>query len=232
MSSSIRPSSLAELRATLQHAMSTPSQAAAMADLIPEMIRGLPPARADLASRPEFALGTDVVFQCIFEDVETSSGQSEDSPQTIELPYDVWIRGAAAYATLQLPGQGDQLPDADALAQLAGIAQRLSITYGSCGRFLFETNWRVDSRQGFIQRGAAGEVLVTANLITGTGKYPAALDWRLQYDQTIDVRVRNVLTDLTLPADAGGAERPPIKLLVVAFYGLKLPLRAGVPRGR
>lgn len=219
------PTTLSELRHTLQSAAQTPSQAAAMADLLPDMIRRLPPERGQLASRTKFSLGSDSILQAQFDDVETSGGNSISSPEVIEVDHDTWIRGCSAYAVVQLPGGEEQVPLL-AFDLIRLTTERIAAKQAACGRWTFDVNWRLDGKQGFVQRGASGEVLAPANLVTGTGQYIAPMDWRLQKDQTISVRIRNNLGDfLNIPLI--GETTPAIKLIVVAFYGLRLPLAAG-----
>lgn len=223
-------SSIAELRAVLSEAAQTPSQAAAMADLVPDLIRRLPPERAELATRDMFHLGTDTELLAVFQNVSPSTGTANATPEVIEIPYDIWIRGCAGYALNQLPGP--ELEGVD-LNTIQGIAQgrgNALAQLGSGGRPFFEVNWRLDGKQGFVQRGASGEIFANATGVVGTGKHPAAMDWQLQKDQTIEVRIRNIVDQFLPPAQPGFALTDELFLVVVVFYGLRLPLRAQNPR--
>lgn len=229
----MKHTSVDELTGLLKTAAQSPSQAATVADMVSDMVRGLPPERAELASRAQFHLGTDTMLQASFEDLPASSGQGETSPFVLEMPYDCWIRGMVASAIIQVPGaltEGEQLPDVGAFLALQGLMKVISIDLGSLGRWSFEASWRLNDRQGFLSRGAGGEVLANATCVLGTGEYPAAADWRLQKDETIEVRVRNAFNELFVPIIPGGITELPIRLLTVGFLALRLPLRAPVPR--
>lgn len=228
----MKHTTLSELRGVLEQAAQTPSQAAAMADLVPELVRGLPPDRAELSSRQKYHLGSDTVLLAHFEHVKPSGGASIDSPQVIEVPYDMWIRGCVAYSVAQIPGPNESVVDLPTMEGFADLQDKFA-RLGACGRYQFDLNWRLDAKQGFVQRGASGEILANATSITGTGTFPAAMDWQLQKNQTIEVRIRNVYDRLL-----GDAVNPPIaltselRLVVVAFYGLRIPLSPRNPRTR
>ena len=81
-------------------------------------------------------------------------------------------------------------------------------------------NWRLDGRQGFISSGQS-EILAPAVGLTGDGFWIAPMDWRLQKDQAIEVRVRSRMLDFLTanldPAFVDDADRT-LRWIVVTFW--------------
>jgi hypothetical protein len=206
-----QPANLHSVMALLDRVGQAPADALPLMEQAVQLIRSLPPERAEVLSRFAFELGTLFTLIASFENIEPDG--REGPPEVIRMQHDSWVRGVVAGAIPCIAGT--TLPD---LAETAEDFQNACESFGSGGRFTFETNWRVDDKQGFVSRGAQGEILAPATLVTGDGFWFAPLDWRLQKDQTIEVRVRNLLPDL-FPASA--FEEPEFGLLrwvVVAFW--------------
>lgn len=204
-----RPTSLAEISAVATTMASSPAQAVQMGAELGNLARNLPPPRSELLTRPYFERGTLWSLGTSFEFLPNDG--TEVTPQIIRLQHDVWIRGVESVGVLGFTDDGSQF------AELFFLGQR----FGVGNRWLFELNWRVDARQGFISEGQA-EVLSPANTITGDGRFSAPLDWKLQKDQTIEVRCRSRLANILgpdLPPPVAG-EPPPVFLrwVVVNFY--------------
>lgn len=211
---SVSPPSLANVRALAERMGSHPADAVAHAARLQELVRALPPERADLISRVGFERASLWTLPASFPNLAIPAGQlieSEGPPQIIRCQHDVWIRGVVACAIPTI-----QSGEIEELIGILAILGTTSINYGSNWRWTFETNWRVDARQGFIGTGS-GEILAPAALITGDGFYVAPVDWRLQKDQYIEVRVRPT-TARVVPVDPDSQEDRPEPWIVVAFW--------------
>jgi len=199
-----------ELRSLARQMADNPRDAVALASALADTARSLPPDRADVLSPIQFEPATLFTLGAVFENVPLDS---EPPPYVIELTRDSWVRSVSAIAYLSAQEtQGD-------LADLAGALQLIraaSASYGQNLRGLFETNWRIDSMQGFISRGAAGEVLAPAPIVTSDGFHWATMDWRLQTEQTIEVRIRSRRDRLQLPEGVTAPDT--LRYVVVTFW--------------
>lgn len=172
------PASYAEARALAERMAASPADAVSFAGKLAELVQNLPPQKSELLSRYIFDRPGLWTLVASFENVETGP---EAPPQIIRIQHDVWIRGVVGVAIPQLP-----IPSPDDFGLM--LSQQCRFTTNN--RDKFECNWRIDARQGFVGTGA-GEILAPATLVTGDGFYVAPLDWRLQKDQYIEVRLRS-----------------------------------------
>ena len=203
------PTSIAQVRQLAQQMANNPADAVALGAQLGSLIRDLPPDRATLLSRPHFERATLWVYGVSFENVEIASA-SEAPPQIIRLQHDIWLRGIEAQVILK--HEDSETLEFFKLAQLS---------FGTNNRAFVECNWRVDARQGFVSDGQA-EILQDALSITGDGQFSAAIDWRLQKDQTIEVRLRSKLLELLGPANVGEDgpfEDMRMRWAVITFWG-------------
>jgi hypothetical protein len=208
-----RPTSLEELEGLARTMAGSPAQAVSMAASMADKARELPPPRSELLSRPLWARGSLWTEGVSFEFVPNDG--SESPPQIIRLQHDMWIRGVEACALFQAFDDPENLLEAQA---------GLNRSFGSQNRWAAEANWRVDARQGFVSSGQA-EILAPLNTIAGDGSFSAALDWKLQKDQTIEVRARSRLGDVLGPIAKDEDNGFLIRWLVVTFFGesLRMP---------
>lgn len=210
----MRPIELEDLRAVLQKMSGSAADAVALAKTVPDMLRRLPPPAAQLMSRPHFERATLWSYVADFEDVRPDG---ETTPQVIRIQKDCWIRGVQVQVYAGFPIED---PDLVNLVGLWATLQGLSDAYGNNNRALVELNWRIDSAQGFISTGTS-ETLERAALIAGDGQFSAALDWRLQTEQTIEVRCRSLIRDFFPVALLSDAEAT-LRWVVVTFWGEQL----------
>jgi hypothetical protein len=192
-----------------------PADAVTLAGQLAELVQSLPPGRSELLSRPAFERASLWSLATSFENIALGA---EVGPQIIRCQRDVWIRGVQIQAYVQ------PLADlvADYLAKLR-VLERTCRTTGDNWRGAIEANWRLDAKQGFISTGQA-EILGRGTLVAGDGFWNAPLDWRLQKDQVIEVRVRNVL-DRLIPVGASDvlvAADYTIRWCVVSFWAEEL----------
>lgn len=202
------PASYKEVLALAERMARSPADAVSFAGRLSELVTSLPPAKSELLSRPMFERATLWTLVASFENVEVGP---EAPPLTIRVQHDAWIRGVVACAIPDIAVA--EVPPAQYLPFLAFQCWRTTNN-----RDKFETNWRIDGKQGFVSNGT-GEILAPATLATGDSEYPANLDWRLQKDQTIQVRVRsrwNEFQPSEVEDDEAAAAR--IRWLVVAFW--------------
>lgn len=204
----MKPTSLAEVKAVLQRMSGNAADAVALAANLPDMIGRLEPASARLMSRPHFERATLWTYSAQFENVPTTG---EAPPDVIRVQHDLWVRGVECQVIF-----GPEVPDPALYEAIFGILQS-TIVNSSNLRHLVELNWRVDARQGFISTGTS-ETMESAALITGDGTYSAPLDWRLQKDQTIEVRCRSLLRYL-VPAELLPDVNALLRWVVVTFWG-------------
>lgn len=202
--SDIRPSSLSEIRSLASHMAQHPADAMALASQLNDAIRRLPPEHAQLLTSPHWKRGTLWTLVAQFENIELTE-VNETPPQNIRLPRDMWIRGVNACVIVEWPLVG---------LTTSGFFQQQARN----NRWAVEVNWRVDARQGFVSSGQS-EILESAAAVTGDGECSVPLDWRLQKDQTIEVRLRSSLTDVyAFPDDAADSPER-IRWAVVSFWG-------------
>lgn len=212
------PSSLDEAIALADRMAANPTDAVSMADMLVSVIERLPPEAAALLSRPFFQRASLWSLGVSFEGVLPDG---EAPPQTILCQHDVWIRGVTA-CVIPLVALPAQSTISDLLDRLL-LFRTACVTTGSNNRGLIEANWRVDARQGFISEGQS-EILGPGALIAGDGFWSAPLDWRLQKDQTIEVRLRSRMNEFfpqTLGANVTDAERV-LRWVTIVFWAEEL----------
>ncbi len=205
--SSLGGPSLQDAIALAQRMAQNPADSVVLAGQLVELLSSMPPAAGELLSRPAFERASLWTLGCSFENV----GLDEPPPQIIRCQHDVWVRGVTAQAYPELAFADDDLATLTAAVQLF---RQLRFSTGNNGRGLFETNWRLDAKQGFISKGMS-EIVAPASMITGDGCWTAAKDWMLQKDQTIEVRVRSLLGDLQLDTTV---ENLSLRWVVVTFW--------------
>lgn len=213
---SLRPVPLQEIFSLVQQMIANPADQVTQAARLREMVRALPPEAGELLSRAVFSrCGLWTLVAHFFSVPEGD----ETPPEVIRMPRDGWIRGVSAAAIVPLSNDGI---DAQGIVQAATQRRAVAETTGSNFRGLFELNWRINSKQGFISSGTS-EILGTASLITGNGFWKAPMDWRLQLDDTIEVRARLRLQRL-FPTDCAEPSIPrEFPWIAVGFEMEELP---------
>jgi hypothetical protein len=210
MSSAFKGPSYEDAIAFGQRMIQNPADSVSLAGQLATMIANLPPPSGELLSRPHFERASLWTLGCTFENVEVGA---VPPPAVIQAQSDVWIRGVSAQAYPLIVAD-----DQETFADFIAFYQALKNTEGTNGRPLFDVNWRIDGKQGFISGGAT-EVLSPATLVAGDGYWSAPLDWRLQKTQTIEVRVQSRMNQV-LPvalSDVDDTNRV-IRYLSVAFW--------------
>jgi hypothetical protein len=205
----IVPVSLQDVRSLTQKMLASPSDQVRLAAALRDLVQQLPPERSQLLSRVQFDRAGLWSLVANFFDVPD---EDEPPPQIIRIPHDVWIRGVQVFA---LPALDADRWEADGLLLIAQQRAEL-IRYGTNWRGLVEVNWRLNNSQGFISSGM-GELLAPAAQVSGDGQHSAALDWRLQRDDTISVRVRNRIRRI-FPTDCATALERTLPWICVAFW--------------
>jgi hypothetical protein len=191
-----------------------PADSVTLASQLAEMIRALPPDSAEVLSRQVFDRASLWTLGVSFENVDPSGG--EVPPQEIRIPHDMWIRGVVGQAYLKLGStdsdSGDIFEKVEALALVRN-------TIGTNGRGFFESNWRLDGKQGFISSGQS-EILAPASVIMGDGFFVADMDWQLQKNQVIEVRLRSRVNALFPPnmETSFSAEEKILRWVTVNFW--------------
>jgi len=205
------PTTIQQAVSLAQRMAGDPSAAVALASQLADLIDRLPPPAGELLSRPVFERATLYTEVLSFENIKPGSL----SPiQSIRCQRDLWIRGVSAQAYPSLTA-----PSAEALFAKLLILNAFSRT--SNGRSLFEVNWRLEGTQGFISKGVEGEILAPAATVTSNGFFHAPLDWQLQTNDTIQVRIRNAARDLfpaTLPDEIFSDAELTLRWIVVTFW--------------
>jgi hypothetical protein len=215
--------SLGDVLALVTRAAGNPADSVTMASEILELVQALPPTASAILSRPHFERASLWTLGVSFENVDPDT---EPPPQEILIPHDTWIRSVQAQVyPLYNAASDDELLGKTELFNISAAR-----TLGMNLRGLFEANWRVDARQGFISSGTS-EILESGIQITGDGAFTCPLDWRLQKGQTIEVRLRSRIRDF-LPAGLEGftdADRV-LRWVVLTFWGeeLKQPATQGI----
>jgi hypothetical protein len=169
-----------------------PADSVTLASQLADMIRALPPDAAEVLSRQKFERASLWTLGVSFENVLPNG---EVPPQEIRIPHDMWIRGVCAQAYWRLKGDDDTGSKIE-LQAFANVG-----VFRPNGLGLFETNWRLDGKQGFISSGQS-EILAPAALIAADGFFTAPMDWRLQKNQTIEVRLRSRMNTIFPPTMA------------------------------
>lgn len=220
MPNGITPSSYDEAIALADRMASNPVEATTHAQALVDILERLPPDSAELLSRYVFERSSLWTLGVSFENVDPDG---EAPTQNILCQHDVWIRGVVMTVIPKLRAdQGSGI--ATFIASRLQVLRAACLSQGTNGRFLAEVNWRVDSRQGFIQEGQS-EILGPGTLVAGDGFWYAPLDWRLQKDQTISVRLasrmRNFFPDTLDPAVYDDTDRI-LRWVTVNFWAEEL----------
>lgn len=186
--SRLRATSLGDVEALARSMVASPANAVQLAGQLQATINALPVPRAELISRPAFDRAALWTYVASFENLENSG---EPATRVIELQRDVWVRGVNACAIVQVNAQDFELSEFFWLISSATLGRNL--------RWLFDANWTVDDERGFITNGLS-EILASGVGVTGDGERSAAIDWRLQRNQTIVVRARSRLAAASVEA--------------------------------
>jgi hypothetical protein len=214
----LAPIRVQDVYSLVQQMIQSPADQVRLVSQLRSMVQSLPPPHSELISRARFKRAGLWSYVANFFNVANTG---EPPVEVIRVPHDSWIRGVHAYA---LPESSEDFEQAESFQNLARMRDQINEGVGTNFRGLFEVNWRINTRQGFISSGT-GELLAPATLVTGNGLYPSELDWRLQQEDTIEVRVRNTYDRLFPITD----EDPPTPLertipwICVIFWAEELP---------
>lgn len=185
----IAPIRLQDVYSLIQSMIRSPADQVRLASQLRGMVQALPPERGELISRAKFDRCGLWSYVANFFDVAPTG---EPPLQVIRIPHDSWIRSVHAFAVVEY----DQLYESQHGLGAASLQRdALHEATGTNFRGLIETNWRINSEQGFISTGTS-EILSPATLTTGDGQHGADLDWRLQQEDTIEVRCRNRVNEI------------------------------------
>lgn len=213
-----RPVTLQDALSLAERMSADPALAVNLAGSLRDTIRRLPPPSEILQSRPEFQRCAKWTYGTTFFDIDPGD---EAPAQEIRLPHRAWIRGVVAQAYFQVV---QAQYNADALEQRLQLFRAICATSGTNGRGLFEVNWRLNGKQGFTSRGARGEILSPGALAAGDGFYYAPLDWQLEREDTIEIRIRSRMNELFPPAFFGAvAGNDVLRWVAVCFWAEELP---------
>jgi len=203
------PPTLEQVRAVMTQMMGNASDQVRLAPTLQEMVRQLPPPGGELLSRYQFdraglySLCTN--FYWLAEDAVRS--------QVIRCPKDMWIRSVHVFVMPSLVF-AEPPPSADLL--LAAQQRALLCNYGTNWRCLVDVAWRLGGKQGFIT-DTKGDLLAPAAQVSGDGEFPAYLDWKLEREDTIIVKVHNRI-DRTISAECVTDIYRTLKWICVAFW--------------
>jgi len=205
------PSTIEQALSLARRMRADPSAAVALAPQLADLIDRLPPPAGELLSRPLFERATLYTEVVSFENVPPGA---QPPPQSIRCQRDLWFRGVTAQAYPSLTAAS-----AEALFAKNLILKQFSKTTN--GRNFFEVNWKLEGTQGFISRGAEAEILAPAVTVTSDGFFHAPLDWQLQANDTIQVRIRNAMRDLfpaTISSEIFSDAELTLRWVVVTFW--------------
>ena len=213
------PSTLDEAIALAGRMASNPVEATTHAQLLVDILERLPPDSAELLSRYYFERASLWTLGVSFENV---SPTGEAPAQNILCQHDVWIRGVVM-TVIPLHDAGTEITDiGEFINERLNLFRAACLSQGTNNRYLAEVNWRVDARQGFIGEGQS-EILGPGALVAGDGFWYAPLDWRLQKQQTIEVRLASRMNEF-IPSGLGdfaGDERI-LRWVTVNFWAEEL----------
>jgi hypothetical protein len=203
----------------IQQMLASPADQVRLASQLRSMVQAMPPPHAELVSRYRFDRAGLWTYSANFFNVAPNV---EAPLEVIRIPHDCWIRSVHAYALTRL----DQTFEvANGMLHAARFRDTVNEATGSNFRGLFETNWKLNARQGFISSGVS-ERLAPATLVCGDGQNAAELDWRLQQEDTIEVRVRNIFRNLFRDSTGSPPAKgiyPTIPWVCVSFWAEELP---------
>ncbi len=219
MPNGITPSTYNEAIALADRMAANPVEATTHAQMLVDVLERLPPDASELLSRYYFERCSLWTLGVSFENVQPDG---EAPAQNILCQHDVWIRGVVM-TVVPLIDAGDSVTSIDDLIeQRLGLLRAACLSQGTNNRFAAEVNWRVDARQGFIAEGQS-EILGPGPLVAGDGFWYAPLDWRLQKDQTIEVRLASRMNEFVPPGteDFGEDDRI-LRWVTVNFWAEEL----------
>ncbi|MGH7605580.1 MAG: hypothetical protein ACRENK_16495 [Gemmatimonadaceae bacterium] len=202
--------SVDDVIALAQRMASNPADSVALSSQLVDMLAQMPPPASELLSRPKFDRASLWTLGCSFENVP-STGLVP--PQIIRCQHDVWVRAVQIQVIPAVLPLLPADPDIADLQATLNILRSMVFSLGTNHRGLGAVNWRLDARQGFISSGQT-EILAPAALVSGDGRYPAAKDWKLQKDQTIEVSIQNRLGSVGFETNAD----PILRWVTVCFW--------------
>jgi len=212
MANGTRGPTLNDLEAMIARAQGA-ADSTSLAGEVVNLIQALPPEQSEILSRPAFERGALWTMGVSFENV---GPDDSPPPQNVLMPHDMWIRGVNAQAYWRFP-----VSDANGALSFAAILGASKSNQPN-NRGLFEVSWRIDAKQGFISSGQA-EINASAQLVTGDGAFSAPMDWRLEKNQIVEVRLQSRMREF-LPTglvDVTDADRI-LRWVVVTFWGEEL----------
>lgn len=214
----IAPIRLQDVYSLIQSMIRSPADQVRLASQLRSMVQALPPERGELISRGKFARCGLWSYVANFFDVAQTG---EPPVQVIRVPHDSWIRSVHAFALVEYDDPYVQQWDLQVAAEQRNLLHEAT---GTNFRGLIETNWRINSQQGFVSTGTS-EILSPATLVAGDGQHGADLDWRLQQEDTIEVRCRNRVNEvLTLNDNPRNvAINRTLPWVCVVFWAEELP---------
>lgn len=204
------PSKLSTVRSVLETIASGDVSAMGLTGELVSLVERLPPSYGEGLSRPFVERGSAVTLSQSFLNVPVAPATQTESIQVRE---DVWVRGMTSTALLQWPSV--------AAAAAAGPLQQ----YGVNGRAWFETKFRLNDLQGFVY-GPRTETFAPAVVVTGDGRYPSAMDWTLQKNQTIEFTIRSLVARLF-----AGRTVPTLRWVSVSVLCQPIEWKTGARRG-
>jgi len=212
MSHDMQPPTLQDVLSLAETAASSGANAVHHMTQISQALRNLPPAAGEILTQPKWRAASLWSYAA---NVQNLAPNQEKTAQ-IRLPAPVWMRGVVT-GVIPVLAFGTQTPS-QVLEAWQLIRQQAS-NY----RSLIEVSWRLNGRQGWVSTGT-GEAQAAANTISGDGTYLERLDWKLEREDTIDVRIRNVSNRLvsSLPGEAGAGGGFTLAMVNVVFWAQKL----------
>jgi len=131
-----------------------------------------------------------------------------NQPQQIKVPFDCWIYGVASWGVL-------------------AIAEDFFFLTPNCaeGRDLVAVDWGLDGFESFTTDGYR-RMLVPSSAVCGTRNHPRALSWKVQRNQLINVRFRNLINAHVPqpPPPAQPIAYPNLAIGAVAFYAVNMEM--------